>query len=197
MVAGTVMQPTGRPFGDVERAALATERLMLLDGGVSSMHARDLGVLRFHQGRYADALSLLKGYLDSPAGKAAEEDAAVPAATILVALPQEAPPTVTDRAVRVSVCAGCCLGCSAVSVALHLGGVYAADAPRKGLQFLSTAHPLRSMHVAELPLLFPDHLLALQTAKEEVAAVRDLVLRLERLQLEGLYNKPTESKEIE
>lgn len=118
VVAGTVMQPTGRPFGDVERAALATERLMRLDGGASSLHARDLGVLRAHQGRSAEALELLRAYLDSPAGRAAEEDAAVPPQTILVALPQDAAPTVSDRAVRARARASrdsCLLLCSQFS----------------------------------------------------------------------------------
>lgn len=97
VVAGTVMQPTGRPFGDVERAALATERLMELEGGgagggaarFSTLHARDLAVLRFHQGRYAESAELLQGYLASPAGRAAEAEAGAPSETILVALPQE------------------------------------------------------------------------------------------------------------
>lgn len=37
-----------------------------------------------------------------------------------------------------------------------------------------------------------------QTAKEEIAAVRELILRIERLKLEGLYNSaPSGPREIE
>jgi len=56
-----IIQPTGRPFGDLPMATLATERLLALDGGVG-FEARDLGVLLFHDGRYGEALELLEGF---------------------------------------------------------------------------------------------------------------------------------------
>ena len=46
-----IIQPTGRPFGDLPMATLATERLLQLDGG-EGYEQRDLGVLLFHDGKH-------------------------------------------------------------------------------------------------------------------------------------------------
>jgi len=72
----TVMQPTGRPYGDLVRARLALERLCALDGGAPSAGQRDLAVLLAHLGRKAEALSMLRAYRDSEAGRAAAAAAA-------------------------------------------------------------------------------------------------------------------------
>eukprot|EP01023_Acetabularia_acetabulum_P060063 TRINITY_DN721_c0_g1_i1.p2 TRINITY_DN721_c0_g1~~TRINITY_DN721_c0_g1_i1.p2 ORF type:complete len:415 (+),score=61.85 TRINITY_DN721_c0_g1_i1:63-1247(+) len=62
-----VLQPTGRPFGDLKKAANATERLMIiyggLDGGIlGARETRDMGILLCHLGRYKEALELLGSY---------------------------------------------------------------------------------------------------------------------------------------
>ena len=74
-IGGTVMQPTGRPFGDLEKATLQLERLVALSPAVSTA-TRDLGVLLAHRGRRGDALLLLRQYADSNAGMAAAAAAA-------------------------------------------------------------------------------------------------------------------------
>jgi hypothetical protein len=66
----TVMQPTGRPYGDLERARLALERTCALASETSIAH-RDLAVLLAHVGRTTEALGMLKQYRDSSAGRAA------------------------------------------------------------------------------------------------------------------------------
>ena len=70
VVAGTVMQPTGRPFGDLQRAQLALERSVAMseETGVAT---RDLGVLLAHmKGKQGEALALLRRFRDSDAGRA-------------------------------------------------------------------------------------------------------------------------------
>jgi hypothetical protein len=56
-----IIQPTGRPFGDLKMATLVTERLAELDGGVG-YEARDMGVLLYHGGYRADALRTLAAF---------------------------------------------------------------------------------------------------------------------------------------
>ena len=56
-----IIQPTGRPFGDLAMAVLATERLLQLDGG-EGYEQRDLGVLMFHEGKIDEALKNLEAY---------------------------------------------------------------------------------------------------------------------------------------
>jgi hypothetical protein len=58
-----IIQPTGRPFGDLAMAILATERLLELDGGVG-FEARDLGVLLFHDGKPDAALEKLEAFFE-------------------------------------------------------------------------------------------------------------------------------------
>eukprot|EP01024_Parvocaulis_polyphysoides_P046805 TRINITY_DN44270_c0_g1_i1.p2 TRINITY_DN44270_c0_g1~~TRINITY_DN44270_c0_g1_i1.p2 ORF type:complete len:396 (-),score=51.10 TRINITY_DN44270_c0_g1_i1:129-1316(-) len=62
-----VLQPTGRPFGDLKKAANATERLMIIYGGMEggilgAREARDMGILLCHLGRFQEALDLLSKY---------------------------------------------------------------------------------------------------------------------------------------
>eukprot|EP00892_Ulva_mutabilis_P010570 jgi/Ulvmu1/7886/UM004_0117.1 len=64
-----VMQPTGRPYGDLRMALLATERLSQVQGGFSggpsvARHIRDMGVLLCHLQRYNDAKVALGQYHD-------------------------------------------------------------------------------------------------------------------------------------
>ena len=56
-----IIQPTGRPFGDLPMAILATERLLALDGG-KGYEQRDLGILKFHEGKRKEALEHLEKY---------------------------------------------------------------------------------------------------------------------------------------
>ena len=56
-----IIQPTGRAFGDLPMAILATERLLELDGG-EGYEARDLGVLMFHDGKIKEALEHLESF---------------------------------------------------------------------------------------------------------------------------------------
>lgn len=56
-----IIQPTGRPFGDLPMATLATERLLQLDGG-EGYEQRDLGVLMFHDGKHKEALDHLEAF---------------------------------------------------------------------------------------------------------------------------------------
>ena len=70
-----IIQPTGRPFGDLPMAILATERLLALDGGCG-YEQRDLGVLKFHDGKRREALEHLEKYeawRDSGAADAAPQ----------------------------------------------------------------------------------------------------------------------------
>ena len=70
-----IIQPTGRPFGDLPMAILATERLLELDGGCG-YEQRDLGVLKFHDGKRREALEHLEKYeawRDSGAADAAPQ----------------------------------------------------------------------------------------------------------------------------
>mgnify|MGYP001970609650 CR=1 FL=1 len=66
-----IIQPTGRPFGDLAMAILATERLLELDGGVG-YEQRDLGVLLYHDGRRAEALEALEAYDEWRSGGGAD-----------------------------------------------------------------------------------------------------------------------------
>lgn len=60
--AGTgIIQPSGRPFGDLERALLSTERLV--DCGVSSMQLKDKGVLLYHLKRYEESYQAFQEYV--------------------------------------------------------------------------------------------------------------------------------------
>jgi len=59
--AGLIIQPTGRPFGDLSMAILATERLLELEGG-EGYEQRDLGILKFHDGEGREALTHLEKY---------------------------------------------------------------------------------------------------------------------------------------
>ena len=56
-----IIQPSGRPFGDLPMAILATERLLELDGG-EGYEQRDLGVLMFHDGKIKEALEHLEAF---------------------------------------------------------------------------------------------------------------------------------------
>jgi hypothetical protein len=71
VMGGTVMQETGRPFGDLERAQLALERLVELARPEVTSATRDLAVLLAHRGRRDEALSMLRAYLASDAGREA------------------------------------------------------------------------------------------------------------------------------
>lgn len=82
MLGGVVMQASGRPFGDCERATLQFERLLALAGGVGSAR-RDLAVLQAHRGLKGEALCNLKLYVGSEAGRAAVVAAGAPEATPL------------------------------------------------------------------------------------------------------------------
>lgn len=58
-----------RPYGDLQMALLATERLSQVQGGLSgghsvAKHIRDVGVLLCHLQRYNDATVALKQYQD-------------------------------------------------------------------------------------------------------------------------------------
>jgi hypothetical protein len=79
VLAGVVMQPSGRPFGDLERAQLAVERALALAGG-QGVARRDLAVLQAHRKDRAGALANLRAYMESDAGRAAAAEAAVTAA---------------------------------------------------------------------------------------------------------------------
>ena len=63
-----VMQPTGRPFGNVELSVLATERaahvtaLIDQDGWDFATHVRDMGALNIHIGKKSLGLSQLESY---------------------------------------------------------------------------------------------------------------------------------------
>eukprot|EP01025_Chloroclados_australasicus_P066317 TRINITY_DN9108_c0_g3_i1.p1 TRINITY_DN9108_c0_g3~~TRINITY_DN9108_c0_g3_i1.p1 ORF type:complete len:397 (-),score=46.52 TRINITY_DN9108_c0_g3_i1:252-1442(-) len=62
-----VLQPTGRPFGDLKKAIKATERLKLVYGGIEggiegAKQTRDLGILFCHLGDFSGALELLSQY---------------------------------------------------------------------------------------------------------------------------------------
>lgn len=73
-----MLQASGRPFGDLSRSLLATERLVLLKG--SNIHIRDTGILFYHLKRYEEAYDALRAYR-SKVKKALpepEEDAVVP-----------------------------------------------------------------------------------------------------------------------
>jgi hypothetical protein len=56
-----IIQPTGRPFGDLQMALLVTERLAELDGNVG-YEQRDMGVLLYHGGYRRDALDALAAF---------------------------------------------------------------------------------------------------------------------------------------
>jgi hypothetical protein len=79
VLAGVVMQPTGRPFGDLERAQLAVERTLALAGGAGPA-LRELAVLQAHTKQRTAALANLRAYAGSDAGRAAAAAAAVAAA---------------------------------------------------------------------------------------------------------------------
>ena len=54
-----IIQPTGRPFGDLEMAIRATERLALV---AEPENIRDYGVLLYHSQRYKEAYEQLQKY---------------------------------------------------------------------------------------------------------------------------------------
>ena len=56
-----IIQPTGRPFGDLPMALLVTERLAELDGNVG-YEQRDMGVLLYHSGYRRDARDALVAF---------------------------------------------------------------------------------------------------------------------------------------
>ena len=56
-----IIQPTGRPFGDLQMALLVTERLAELDENVG-YEQRDMGVLLYHSGYRRDALDALVAF---------------------------------------------------------------------------------------------------------------------------------------
>jgi len=56
-----IIQPSGRAFGDLPMATLATERLLQLAGGIGT-EQRDLGVLEFHNGNFKEALAHLEAF---------------------------------------------------------------------------------------------------------------------------------------
>jgi hypothetical protein len=82
------MQPTWRPVGDLERAQLQLERLVALAEPLVTTATRDLACLLVHRGRRDEALTMLRAYVASDAGKAAAEAAAAAAA------PPQLPPGV-------------------------------------------------------------------------------------------------------
>ena len=85
VMGGTVMQETGRPFGDLERAQLQLERLVELAQPKVTSATRDLAVLLAHRGRRDEALSMLRAYLASDTGREA--------AAMTAALPQGVAPS--------------------------------------------------------------------------------------------------------
>jgi len=89
VMGGTVMQETGRPFGDLERAQLALERLVELARPEVTSATRDLAVLLAHRGRRDEALSMLRAYLVSDAGREA--------AAMTAELPQGVAPSLAGR----------------------------------------------------------------------------------------------------
>ena len=56
-----IIQPTGRPFGDLPMALLVTERLAELDGNIG-YEQRDMGVLLYHSGYRRDARDALVSF---------------------------------------------------------------------------------------------------------------------------------------
>ena len=90
VMGGTVMQQSGRPFGDLERAQLQLERLVELAQPKVTSASRDLAVLLAHRGRRDEALALLRAYLDSDAGKEA--------AAMTAALPEGVAPSLAGAA---------------------------------------------------------------------------------------------------
>jgi len=56
-----IIQPTGRPFGDLPMALLVTERLAELDGNLG-YEQRDMAVLLYHSGYRRDALDALLAF---------------------------------------------------------------------------------------------------------------------------------------
>jgi len=56
-----IIQPTGRPFGDLPMALLVTERLAELDGNLG-YEQRDMAVLLYHSGYRRDALDALVAF---------------------------------------------------------------------------------------------------------------------------------------
>lgn len=61
---GTVMQPTGRPFGDMTLADLSCAALAAVAGGYE---ARDYAVVLAHQRRYGEAYEALQRAIDEEA----------------------------------------------------------------------------------------------------------------------------------
>eukprot|EP01026_Neomeris_dumetosa_P012863 TRINITY_DN14470_c0_g1_i3.p2 TRINITY_DN14470_c0_g1~~TRINITY_DN14470_c0_g1_i3.p2 ORF type:complete len:199 (-),score=10.90 TRINITY_DN14470_c0_g1_i3:149-745(-) len=62
-----VLQPTGRPFGDLKKACNTTERLMIIHQGIQggskgAKEMRDLGILSCHLGKFQTALELMTSY---------------------------------------------------------------------------------------------------------------------------------------
>lgn len=68
LIGGVVLQPTGRPFGELERSALALERIEALHPHPQQA-TRELGVLLAHRRMHAEALQRLRAYRDSDAAR--------------------------------------------------------------------------------------------------------------------------------
>lgn len=58
-----VLQGSGRPFGDLSRALLASERLSILGGPAFNM--RDTAIILYHLKRYNEAYDAFKQYQSS------------------------------------------------------------------------------------------------------------------------------------
>jgi len=86
VVAGTVMQPTGRPFGDLQRAQLALERSVALSAE-TGVETRDLGALLAHiASKRGEALVLLRRFRDSEAGRELAAQAVRPPSGVAASL---------------------------------------------------------------------------------------------------------------
>lgn len=99
LIGGVILQPTGRPFGDLDGAARALERLVALHPSAVTRATRDLGALRAHTGRRAggggggdaaEAQRLLAAYRASPAAGADGPDDRDALDALIVALERRA-----------------------------------------------------------------------------------------------------------
>ena len=79
VIGSTVMQASGRPFGDLERAQLQLERLVALAQPEVTTATRDLACLLAHRGNKDLALNMLRDYVNSAAGKDLQARAATSA----------------------------------------------------------------------------------------------------------------------
>jgi hypothetical protein len=101
-----VIQPKGRPFGDVALSVLATERQAMVtravdpDSWAHAIQVRDLGALNIHIGKRTEGLALLESYQAWLQGKGPLLSSADATATASTATPSDAgqtAPAETER----------------------------------------------------------------------------------------------------